>query len=103
MYAIIMTGGKQYKVSEGDIISVEKLGLELGEKVVFDQVVAVSNGDALTIGEPVVNGASVEATVIENFKGKKIRIFKYKPKKGYRKRQGHRQALTKVVIGKING
>ena len=103
MYAIIMTGGKQYKVSEGDIISVEKLGLEPGDKVVFDQVFAVSNGDALTVGEPVVEGAKVEATVLENGKGKKIKIFKYKPKKGYRKRQGHRQAFTKVVIEKING
>ncbi len=103
MYAIIMTGGKQYKVAEGDIISVEKLGLEAGEKVVFDQVFALSDGNALKVGEPVVDGAKVEATVLENGKGKKIKIFKYKPKKGYRKRQGHRQAFTKVVIEKING
>ena len=103
MYAIIMTGGKQYKVAEGDIISVEKLGLEAGEKVAFDQVIAISDGSALKIGEPVVDGAKVEGTVLENGKGKKIKIFKYKPKKGYRKRQGHRQAFTKVVIEKING
>ena len=86
MYAIIVTGGKQYKVSEGDVIFVEKLNAEAEEKVVFDNVLA---------------GATVEGKVIKNGKGKKIRIFKYKPKKGYRRRQGHRQAYTQVAIEKI--
>ena len=102
MQAIIVTGGKQYKVSEGDTIFVEKLPNEAGDTVVFDQVLAVIDGDKATFGTPVVEGASVEATVVKNGKGKKIRIFKYNPKKGYRKRQGHRQPYTKVEIGKIS-
>ena len=102
MQAIIVTGGKQYKVSEGDTIFVEKLPNEAGDAVVFDQVLAVIDGDKATFGTPVVEGASVEATVVKNGKGKKIRIFKYNPKKGYRKRQGHRQPYTKVEIGKIS-
>ena len=102
MQAIIVTGGKQYKVSEGDTIFVEKLPNEAGDTVVFDQVLAVIDGDKATFGTPVVEGASVEATVVKNGKGKKIRIFKYNPKKGYRKRQGHRQPYTKVEITKIN-
>ena len=98
MYAIIETGGKQYKVSEGDVLFIEKLEAEAGQSVVFDQVLAVLDGDKATFGAPTVEGASVDATVVKNGKGKKIRIFKYTPKKGYRKRQGHRQPYTKVQI-----
>ncbi|MCD7887288.1 MAG: 50S ribosomal protein L21 [Clostridiales bacterium] len=101
MTAIIVTGGKQYKVAEGDTLFIEKLPVEAGNTVTFDQVLAVIDGDNTTFGTPVVEGASVEASVVKNGKGKKIRIFKYKPKKGYRKRQGHRQPYTKVTIGKI--
>ena len=102
MQAIIVTGGKQYKVSEGDTIFVEKLPNEAGDTVVFDQVLAVIDGDKATFGTPVVEGAKVEASVVKNGKGKKVMIFKYNPKKGYRKRQGHRQPYTKVTIGKIH-
>ena len=102
MNAIIVTGGKKYKVAEGDVVFIEKLGQEAGETVKFDQVLAILDGDKATFGTPVVEGASVEATVEKNGKGKKIRIFKYNPKKGYRKRQGHRQPYTKVTIGKIS-
>ena len=101
MTAIIVTGGKQYKVAEGDTLFIEKLPVEAGDTVKFDQVLAVLDGDKATFGTPVVEGASVEASVVKNGKGKKIRIFKYKPKKGYRKRQGHRQPYTKVTIEKI--
>jgi large subunit ribosomal protein L21 len=101
MTAIIVTGGKQYKVAEGDTLFIEKLPVEAGDTVKFDQVLALLDGDKATFGTPVVEGASVEASVVKNGKGKKIRIFKYKPKKGYRKRQGHRQPYTKVTIGKI--
>ncbi len=101
MYAIIATGGKQYKVSEGDIITIEKLGVEPGEKVTFDDVLAVS-GDSLKVGEDVA-GASVEASVLENFRGKKIIVYKYKRKTGYHKKNGHRQSYTRVKIEKING
>ena len=101
MQAIIVTGGKQYKVSEGDTLFIEKLEAEDGQAITFDQVLAVMDGDKATFGAPVVEGASVDATVVKNGKGKKIRIFKYTPKKGYRKRQGHRQPYTKVQIGAI--
>ena len=101
MTAIIVTGGKQYKVAEGDTLFIEKLPVEAGDTVKFDQVLALLDGDKATFGTPVVEGASVEASVVKNGKGKKIRIFKYKPKKGYRKRQGHRQPYTKVTIEKI--
>ena len=101
MQAIIVTGGKQYKVSEGDVLFIEKLEAEAGQSVVFDQVLAVLDGDKATFGAPTVEGASVDATVVKNGKGKKIRIFKYTPKKGYRNRQGHRQPYTKVQIGAI--
>ena len=102
MYAIIETGGKQYKVTEGDTLFIEKLPVEAGDTVTFDKVLAVLDGENTTFGTPVVEGASVEATVVKNGKGKKIRIFKYNAKKGYRKRQGHRQPYTKVTIGKIS-
>lgn len=102
MHAIIETGGKQYKVAEGDVVFIEKLDVQPEDKVVFDRVLAVIDGDSATFGTPMVAGAQVEATVVKNGKGKKIRIFKYNAKKGYRKRQGHRQPYTKVTIGKIS-
>ena len=101
MYAIIATGGKQYKVSEGDIITIEKLGIEAGEKVTFDQVLAVS-GDDLKIGNPTVDGATVNATVVKEGRGKKVIVYKYKRKTGYHKKNGHRQSYTQVKIEKIN-
>ncbi len=102
MHAIIVTGGKQYKVSEGDTLFIEKLPNEAGDTVTFNEVLAILDGDNATIGAPTVKGATVEASVVKNGKGKKIRIFKYNPKKGYRKRQGHRQPYTKVEIKKIS-
>ena len=102
MNAIIETGGKQYKVAEGDVLFIEKLDVNAGDTVTFDKVLAILDGENATFGTPVVEGASVEATVEKHGKGKKIRIFKYNAKKGYRKRQGHRQPYTKVTIGKIS-
>ena len=102
MHAIIETGGKQYKVAEGDTLFIEKLPVEAGDSLTFDKVLAVIDGEKATIGTPVVAGAKVDASVVKNGKGKKIRVFKYNPKKGYRKRQGHRQPYTKVTIGKIS-
>ena len=101
MYAIIATGGKQYKVSEGDIITIEKLGVEAGQEVVFDQVLAVS-GDELKVGNPTVEGASVTASVVKEGRGKKVIVYKYKRKTGYHKKNGHRQAFTQVKIETIN-
>ena len=101
MYAIIATGGKQYKVAEGDIINVEKLGVAAGEAVTFDQVLAVNNGE-LAIGCPTVEGATVSATVVKEGKAKKVIVYKYKRKTGYHKKNGHRQSYTKVEIKKIN-
>lgn len=101
MYAIIQTGGKQYRVSEGDVIVIEKLEAQAGETVAFDEVLTVVQEGSVKIGQPVVAGAKVTGTVVEHGKGKKIRIFKYKSKANYRKRQGHRQPFTKVTIEKI--
>lgn len=101
MYAIIATGGKQYKVSEGDIIKVEKLGKEDGEKVVFDQVLAVNDGK-MSIGTPTVAGATVTATVVGEGKARKIIVYKYKSKTGYHKKNGHRQLFTKLKIESIS-
>lgn len=103
MYAIIKTGGKQYKVSEGDVIYVEKLGVADDETVTFNEVLAVGEGDSLKVGAPLVEGATVTAkALVAEGKAKKVIVFKYKPKKGYKKKQGHRQPFTKVVIEKIN-
>ena len=102
MQAIIVTGGKQYNVSEGDTLFIEKLDVNAGDSVVFDQVLAIVDGENTKFGTPVVEGAKVEATVVKNGKGKKVRVYKYKAKKGYHKRQGHRQPYTKVEIGKIS-
>ncbi|MGI6070015.1 MAG: 50S ribosomal protein L21 [Blautia sp.] len=101
MYAIIATGGKQYKVAEGDVIRVEKLGAEAGETVTFDNVIAISD-NGLKVGSDVAN-ANVTASVVENGKGKKVIVYKYKRKTGYHKKNGHRQLYTKVKIEKING
>lgn len=100
MYAIIATGGKQYKVSEGDVIKVEKLDAEAGNTVTFDNVIAVSN-DSLKVGADVAN-ASVSATVMEQGRNRKVIVYKYKRKTGYHKKNGHRQAYTRVKIDKIN-
>ena len=100
MYAIIATGGKQYKVSEGDIITIEKLGVEAGEKVTFDQVLAVSD-NGMKVGADVAN-ATVEASVVKEGRAKKVIVYKYKRKTGYHKKNGHRQQFTKVKIEKIN-
>ena len=102
MHAIIVTGGKQYKVTEGDVLYIEKLNAEAGEEITFDKVLAVLDGDNATFGTPVVEGATVTANVVKNGKGKKVLVFKYKPKKNYRRRQGHRQPYTKVEITKVN-
>ena len=101
MKAIIVTGGKQYTVSEGDILFIEKLNAEAEETVKFDQVLAVLDGENSKIGAPLVEGAAVEAKVVKNGKGKKIDIIKYKAKKGQKKHIGHRQPYTKVEITKI--
>ena len=101
MYAIIATGGKQYKVSEGDVIKIEKLAVEAGETVTFDKVIAVSD-KALKVGEDVAN-ATVSATVMGQGRGRKVIVYKYKRKTGYHKKNGHRQSFTKVKIEKING
>ncbi|ASS92047.1 MAG: 50S ribosomal protein L21 [Bacillaceae bacterium] len=101
MYAIIETGGKQVKVEEGQAIYVEKLDAQEGETVTFDKVLFVG-GDNVKVGNPLVEGATVTAKVEKHGRGKKIIVFKYKPKKNYRRKQGHRQPYTKVVIEKIN-
>ncbi|WP_306483900.1 50S ribosomal protein L21 [Anaerococcus sp.] len=101
MYAIIKTGGKQYKVSEGDLVRVEKLPYEVGDTVEFDQVLLVS-GDEVKVGSPVIESAKVTATVEDQNKDKKIVVFKYKPKKQYRKKHGHRQPYTLVKIDSIS-
>ena len=103
MYAIIETGGKQYKVSEGDVISVEKLGIEAGEQVTFDKVLAVSDDNGLVAGTPYIDGKVVTGEVKENGKGKKVIVFKYKPKKDSKSKQGHRQPYTMVEIKTIAG
>ena len=102
MYAVFETGGKQYKASVGDTLFVEKLNVEAGETVKFEKVLLVSDNGEIKAGTPYVDGAVVEATLEKNGKGKKIRIFKYKAKKTYRRRIGHRQPYSKVVITAVN-
>ncbi len=101
MYAVIETGGKQYRVSEGDVIFIEKLNVEENATVNFDKVVAVAKEDGMVVGTPYVNGAAVNATVLKNGKGKKITVFTYKPKKSSSRKMGHRQAYTQVRIESI--
>ncbi|KNF09441.1 50S ribosomal protein L21 [Gottschalkia purinilytica] len=103
MYAVIETGGKQYRVQEGDVIFVEKVEGSQGDAVNFDKVLLVSNEGDIKVGKPYVDGAVVSGNIEEQGKGKKIIVFKYKAKKDYRKKQGHRQPYTKVKIAKING
>ena len=102
MHAVIETGGKQYRVAEGDIVFIEKLPVEAGETVTFDKVLAVIDGENAQFGAPTVAGATVSAEVVKNGKGKKIIVFKYKAKKNYRRKTGHRQPYTQVKIAKIN-
>lgn len=102
MYAVIVTGGKQYKVSEGDTLFIEKLDAEEGSTVTFDQVLMAGEGDDVKVGAPAVDGASVEAKVVKNGKAKKIYVFKMKRKKNERTKKGHRQPYTRVEITKIN-
>ncbi|HIT33389.1 MAG TPA: 50S ribosomal protein L21 [Candidatus Faecousia intestinigallinarum] len=101
MKAVIVTGGKQYTVAEGDVLYIEKLNAEADATVKFDQVLAVLNGNDSKIGAPTVEGAAVEAKVVKNGKGKKLTVFKYKPKKNEKRKMGHRQPYTKVEITKI--
>ena len=103
MYAVIVTGGKQYKVQQGDVLFVEKLEAEEGAEVKFDTVLAVGEEGAVKFGAPSVEGASVAAKVVKNGKGKKLNIITYRPKKGSARRMGHRQPYTKVEITAING
>lgn len=100
--AVILTGGKQYKVSEGDVIFIEKLDVEAGNNFKFDKILAIVDGEKATFGAPYVEGATVSANVVKNGKAKKVRVYKMKPKKGYRRTQGHRQPYSKVQIESIN-
>ena len=102
MYAIIATGGKQYKVAEGDIITVEKLGVEAGQEYTFDKVLVLAKDGNVKVGAPYVEGAAVTASVIGDGKAKKVVVYKYKRKTGYHKKNGHRQQYTAVKIDKIN-
>ena len=101
-YAVILTGGKQYRVAEGDVVFIEKLDTDAGESVKFDKVLAVIDGENAVFGKPVIEGATVTANVVKNGRSPKIRVYKMKPKKGYRRTQGHRQPYTKVQIETIN-
>jgi large subunit ribosomal protein L21 len=101
MYAVIETGGKQYQVNEGDVLFIEKLNAEADEAVKFDKVIAVSSDNGIKVGAPYVDGAVVEAKVVKNGKAKKITVFTYKPKKGEKRKMGHRQPYTQVKIEAI--
>ncbi len=101
MYAVIKTGGKQYRVSPGDRLMVEKLPGEAGDKVVFDRVLLVVDNDNVHIGRPLVEGAKVEATIVRQTRGRKVIVFKYKPKNRYRRKKGHRQYYTEVLVDRI--
>ena len=101
MYAVVATGGKQYKVQEGEILRVEKLPGEIGSQVAFDQVLMLSDGENVKLGQPVLEGVQVKAHIVEQGKSKKILVFKYKRRKRYRRKQGHRQLFTAVKIDAI--
>ena len=101
MYAVVATGGKQYKVEEGEVLRLEKLNGEVGEEVTFDQVLMVADGDAVRIGQPLVEGVTVKGKIVEQGKNKKILVFKYKRRKRFRRKQGHRQLFTAVKISAI--
>ena len=102
MYAVVETGGKQYRVQEGDTILVEKLDVAVGEKFVFERVLMISDGETIKVGTPIVDSCNVYGTVVEHGKGVKVVIFKYKAKKDYRKKQGHRQPYTMIKIEKVS-
>ena len=102
MYAVIETGGKQYQVKNGDVVFIEKLDVNADETVTFDKVLVVGNDGNVTVGAPYVDGATVSATVVKNGKYKKITVFTYKPKKGEKRKMGHRQPYTQVKIEAIN-
>lgn len=102
MYAVIATGGKQYKVAAGETLKVEKLDADEGSEVTFDQVLMVADGDAVTVGEPTVSGGSVTAKVVSHGRHKKIHIIKFRRRKNYRRRNGHRQSFTELEITGIN-
>jgi large subunit ribosomal protein L21 len=101
LYAVVNTGGKHYRVAVGDTLEVEKLPVEAGDTVELDQVLLLSSEDGVTIGRPTIEGAKVVARVTEQFRGKKLIVFKFKPKKRYRRKQGHRQSLTRIKIEEI--
>lgn len=101
MYAVVETGGKQYKVSAGETVDVEKLPFEVGEKIELDRVLLVADGDEVRVGQPTVEGARILATVTDHVKGPKIIVFKYKPKERYRRKKGHRQAYSRLMIDEI--
>ena len=101
MYAVVETSGKQYKVSAGEIVEVDKLSLEVGEKVELDRVLLVADGEEVRVGQPIVEGAKVLATVTDHVKGSKIIVFKYGPSQRYRRKKGHRQAYTRLTIDEI--
>lgn len=103
MYAVIKTGGKQYRVAAGDNIKVEQIAADVGQEIVIDQVLAIGEGANLKVGMPLVSGATVNATVVAHGKHDKVRIFKMRRRKHYQKRQGHRQQFTELKIGAING
>ena len=102
MYAVIATGGKQYRVQQDDIIDIERIEGEAGEKITFDEVLVIGEGDKIECGTPLIKSAKVDGEIIEQFRGKKLTVFKMKRRKGYRKKHGHRQELTKVKINKIS-
>lgn len=102
MYAIVETGGKQYKLEEGRYVDIELLDAKENDKVTFDKIVMLVNGKKSKVGQPYVDGAVVEGSIVKNDKAKKIIVFKQRPKKGYRKKQGHRQCYSRVMINKIN-
>ncbi len=101
MYAVVATGGKQYRLQEGDVVQVEKLAGEAGDQVVFDQVLMLGDGEAARIGTPLVEGARVVGTILEQTRGEKLTVFKYKKRKMYRRKAGHRQLLTRVKVDSI--
>ncbi len=101
MYAIVESGGRQYRAEEGHSFSVEKLPYEVGEQIELENVLLLADGDAIKVGQPQVEGVSVKATVVEQYRGKKIFVWKYKPKKRYRRRKGHRQSYTRLRIDEI--
>jgi ribosomal protein L21/ribosomal protein L27 len=103
VYAVVETGGKQYKVSAGEMVNVEKLPFEVGEQIELDRVLLVADGEEVQVGQPTVEGAKVLATVTNHVKGPKIIVFKYKPKERYRRKKGHRQVYTRLTIDEIVG